>query len=173
MLVIGIVPSVGLSRIHKLRVGTARVLFLLYAVLNGVVFSTYFLIFEMSELIYVFALTAAYFGVFALYGRFTRRDLSGFGPFLLGGLFFLVIVGVVSLFLPLGGLERIVCLIGIALFLGITAYDSQKIVQYYVAYQGDGEMLRRTSIYSALQLYLDFINLFLYLLRFFARSRSS
>ena len=161
------------SRIHKLRVGTARVLFLLYAVLNGVVFSTYFLIFEMSELIYVFALTAAYFGVFALYGRFTRRDLSGFGPFLLGGLFFLVIVGVVSLFLPLGGLERIVCLIGIALFLGITAYDSQKIVQYYVAYQGDGEMLRRTSIYSALQLYLDFINLFLYLLRFFARSRSS
>ena len=161
------------ARIHKLRVGMARVLFLLYAVLNGVVFSTYFLIFEMSALIYVFALTAVYFGVFALYGRFTKRDLSGFGPFLIGGLIFLVIVGALSLFLPLGGLERIVCLIGIALFLGITAYDSQKTVRYYVAYQGDSAMLQRTSIYAALQLYLDFINLFLYLLRFFARNRSN
>ena len=65
------------------------------------------------------------------------------------------------------------CLIGIALFLGITAYDSQKTVRYYVAYQGDSAMLQRTSIYAALQLYLDFINLFLYLLRFFARNRSN
>ena len=86
---------------------------------------------------------------------------------------FLLVVSVLSLFLPLGGLDRIVCLIGIALFLGITAYDSQKIGKYYVAYQGDSAMLQRASIFSALQLYLDFINLFLYLLRFFARNRSN
>ena len=90
-----------------------------------------------------------------------------------GELIFLLVVSVLSLFLPLGGLDRIVCLIGIALFLGITAYDSQKIGQYYVAYQGDSAMLQRASIFSALQLYLDFINLFLYLLRFFARNRSN
>ena len=150
------------ARIHKL-----------YAVLNGVVFSTYFLMFEMATLIYIFALTAVYFGIFALYGRFTKRNLSGFRPFIIGGLIFLLVVSVLSLFLPLGGLDRIVCLIGIALFLGITAYDSQKIGQYYVAYQGDSAMLQRASIFSALQLYLDFINLFLYLLRFFARNRSN
>ena len=161
------------ARIHKLHVGTARVLFLLYAVLNGVVFSTYFLMFEMATLIYIFALTAVYFGIFALYGRFTKRNLSGFRPFIIGGLIFLLVVSVLSLFLPLGGLDRIVCLIGIALFLGITAYDSQKIGQYYVAYQGDSAMLQRESFFSALQLYLDFINLFLYLLRFFARNRSN
>ena len=161
------------ARIHKLKVGTARVLFLLYAVLNGVVFSTYFLIFEMSALIYIFALTAAFFGIFALYGRFTKRDLSGFGPYIVGGLIFLLVAGIVSMLLPLGGLERVISLFGIALFLGITAYDSQKIGRYYVAYQDDSAMLQRASIFSALQLYLDFINLFLYLLRFFARSRSN
>ena len=161
------------ARIHKLKVGTARVLFLLYAVLNGVVFSTYFLIFEMSVLIYIFALTAAFFGIFALYGRFTKRDLSGFGPYIVGGLIFLLVAGIVSMLLPLGGLERVISLFGIALFLGITAYDSQKIGRYYVAYQDDSAMLQRASIFSALQLYLDFINLFLYLLRFFARSRSN
>ena len=161
------------ARIHKLHVGTARVLFLLYAVLNGVVFSTYFLMFEMATLIYIFALTAVYFGIFALYGRFTKRNLSGFRPFIIGGLIFLLVVSVLSLFLPLGGLDRIVCLIGIALFLGITAYDSQKIGQYYVAYQGDSAMLQRASIFSALQLYLELNNLFLYLLRFFARNRSN
>ena len=152
------------ARIHKLKVGTARVLFLLYAVLNGVVFSAYFLIFEMS---------AAFFGIFALYGRFTKRDLSGFGPYIVGGLIFLLVAGIVSMLLPLGGLERVISLFGIALFLGITAYDSQKIGRYYVAYQDDSAMLQRASIFSALQLYLDFINLFLYLLRFFARSRSN
>ena len=161
------------ARITKLSVGAARALFLAYAVLTGLVFSTYFLMFEMATLIYIFALTAVYFGIFALYGRFTKRNLSGFRPFIIGGLIFLLVVSVLSLFLPLGGLDRIVCLIGIALFLGITAYDSQKIGQYYVAYQGDSAMLQRASIFSALQLYLDFINLFLYLLRFFARNRSN
>lgn len=83
-----------------------------------------------------------------------------------------MIFGIVSLFLPfLGALDRVYCLIGIAVFLGFTAYDTQKIRAYYAFYSGDAAMLRKASIFSALQLYLDFINLFLYLLRFLGRRK--
>lgn len=160
------------ARIDRLAVGTARVLFLAYAVLNGIVFSAYFLIYEMASLIFIFVLTAVYFGVFALYGRFTKRDLSGLRPILISGLIFLVVVGVLSFFIPMGNLERIICLIAIAVFLGFTAYDTQKIKAYYAHFSGDEAMLQKASIYSALQLYLDFINLFLYLLRFMGKHKN-
>ena len=90
---------------------------------------------------------------------------------LIGGLLFLIVFGLLSLFIPMAGAERIVCLIGVAIFLGFTAYDTQKIRTYYRAYQSDAAMLERASIISALQLYLDFINLFLYLLRFLGKNR--
>ena len=159
------------ARIQTLHVGTARALFFAYAVLNGVVFSAYFLIFEMTSLILVFALTAVYFGGMALYGHVTKADLSRLRPILVGGLIFLILFAVLSLFLPFGSLDRVVCLVGIAIFLGFTAYDTQKIRAYYEYYQGDQEMLARASIFSALQLYLDFINLFLYLLRFLGKAK--
>lgn len=159
------------ARLHKLSVGAARALFFVYAAVNGVVFSAYFLIFDMLSLILVFAMTALYFGVMALYGYRTRTDLSRLRPILVGGLLFLVVCGLLSLFLPLGVADRVVCLIGVAVFLGFTAYDTQKIRALYDAYQGDQAMLERASIYSALELYLDFINLFLYLLRFLGKSK--
>ena len=159
------------ARLHKLRVGTARTLFFAYAVLNGIVFSAYFLIFEMLSLILVFAMTALYFGGMALYGYFTKTDLSRLRPILVGGLIFLIIFSLLSLFLPLEAADRVVCLIGVAIFLGFTAYDTQKIRTCYQAYQSDQAMLERASIFSALQLYLDFINLFLYLLRFLGKNR--
>lgn len=159
------------ARIQKLQGGTARVLFFLYAVLNGVVFSAYFLMYELTSLILIFAMTAAYFGIMAVYGHVTKKDLSRMRPILIGGLLFLIACGLLSLFLPLGDFERIVCLIGIAVFLGFTAYDTQKIRTYYHYYQGDQAMLARASIFSALQLYLDFINLFLYLLRLLGRAK--
>lgn len=159
------------ARIHSLSVGTARVLFLAYAVLNGIVFSAYFLLFEVASLIFIFALTAVYFGVFALYGHFTKRDLAGLRPILISGLIFLIVVGLLSFFLPMDGLDRIICLIGIAIFLCFTAYDTQKIKAFYSYYSGDEVMLQKASVFSALQLYLDFINLFLYLLRFMGRRR--
>ena len=158
--------------IQKLSAGAARALFLGYAVLNGVVFSSYFLIFEMTSLILVFAMTGLYFGVFALYGHLTKRDLSGLRPVLVGGLIFLIIVGLLSLFLPLGALDRIICLIGVAIFLGFTAYDTQKIKSFYVYYSQDSAMLEKASVFSALQLYLDFINIFLYLLRFMGKRKN-
>lgn len=159
------------ARLHTLHAGAARALFFLYAALNGVVFSAYFLIFSMTSLILVFAMTAVYFGVMALYGYRTGTDLSRLRPILVGGLIFLIACTLLSLFLPLGMADRVACLFGIAIFLGFTAYDTQKIRVLYTAYQGDQAMLERASIYAALQLYLDFINLFLYLLRFLGKSR--
>ncbi|MCI8803115.1 MAG: Bax inhibitor-1/YccA family protein [Oscillibacter sp.] len=159
------------ARLQKLNVATARVLFFAYAVLNGIVFSVYFLIFTMLSLILVFAMTAVYFGGMAAYGYCTKTDLSRLRPILIGGLIFLIVFGLLSLFLPMGMMDRVVCLIGVGIFLAFTAYDTQKIRAYYQAYQGDQAMLERASIFSALQLYLDFVNLFLYLLRLLGRSR--
>ncbi|MCI8842821.1 MAG: Bax inhibitor-1/YccA family protein [Oscillospiraceae bacterium] len=158
--------------IQKLSVGAARALFIGYAILNGVVFSVYFLLFELNSLILIFAMTALYFGVFALYGHCTKRDLSGLRPILVGGLIFLLVVGLLSMFLPLGALDRIICLIGVAIFLGFTAYDTQKIKSFYAYYSTDGAMLEKASVFSALQLYLDFVNIFLYLLRFMGKRKN-
>lgn len=160
------------ARIHTLSVPIARALFFVYALLNGVVFSAYFIIFEAGSLILVFGATALYFGALALYGYFTKADLSRLRPILVGGLIFLLVFGLLSLFLPLGAMDRIVCLIGIAIFLGFTAYDTQKIRAFYEYYGSDPAMLQKASIFSALQLYLDFINLFLYLLRFLGKRKS-
>lgn len=166
-----VVVMVLSARLQKLNVATARVLFFAYAVLNGIVFSVYFLIFTMLSLILVFAMTAVYFGGMAAYGYCTKTDLSRLRPILIGGLIFLIVFGLLSLFLPMGMMDRVVCLIGVGIFLAFTAYDTQKIRAYYQAYQGDQAMLERASIFSALQLYLDFVNLFLYLLRLLGRSR--
>ncbi len=160
------------ARIHKLSVGMARVLFFTYAVLNGVVFSVYLLAYEVFSLILVFGATALYFGGMAIFGWVTKADLSRIRGILVGGLIFLIVFGVLSMFIPgLEAFERIACLVGIAIFMAFTAYDTQKIKAYYAAYQGDDLMLKKASIFSALQLYLDFINLFLYLLRFLGRRK--
>ena len=158
------------TSILKRSVAVTRTLFFAYAVLNGIVFSAYFILFELYSLFVIFGLTALFFGAFALYGRFTKTDLSRLRPLLLGGLIFLVIVGVLSLFVNFEPLERIICMIGIVVFLCFTAYDVQKIKANYEYFYGNDEILQKASIFSALQLYLDFINLFLYLLRFLGKN---
>ena len=159
--------------ILKRPVGVTRVLFALYSVLNGLVFSAYFVIYDVANLVLIFGLTALFFGAFALYGRFTKTDLSRLRPLLFGGLIFLLIAGILTMFLNLSSVERIICMVGIVVFLCFTAYDVQKIKANYEYFCGDTVMLQKASIYPALQLYLDFINLFLYLLRFLGRGRSS
>ncbi len=151
-------------------VGVTRMLFTLYAILNGMVFSFYFVVFEMVNLIFIFGLTALFFGAFALYGRFTRADLSRMGPLLIGGLIFLLIAGLLTLFINFSALERVICMVGIVVFLCFTAYDTQKIKANYEYFYSSEEILQKASIFSALELYLDFINLFLYLLRFLGRN---
>lgn len=160
------------ARIHKHSVGVSRVLFVAYALLNGLVFSAYFVIYDVANVILVFGITALFFGGFALYGRFTHTDLSRLRPFLVAGLIFLLVGGLVLMLFDISGLERLMCMAGIVIFLCFTAYDTQKIKKNYQYFSHDAALLERASIYSALQLYLDFINLFLYLLRFLGlRSR--
>lgn len=156
--------------IVKRSVGTTRVLFAVYSLLNGAVFSVYFVLYEVVHLIAIFGLTALFFGAFALYGRFAKTDLSRLRPLLIGGLIFLLIAGLLTLFINFTALERVICMVGIVVFLCFTAYDNQKIKANYEYFYGDQAMLQKASIYSALQLYLDFINLFLYLLRFLGRN---
>ena len=160
------------ARVHKNSVGVSRVLFVIYSVLNGVVFSVIFVVFEVTSLIAIFGLTALFFGGFALYGRFTKTDLSRLRPLLIGGLIFLLVAGVLSLFIDMSGLERLICTIGIVVFLCLTAYDNQKIKANYQFFYQDAVMLQKASIYSALELYLDFLNLFLNLLSFMGRSKN-
>lgn len=157
--------------VHKLGVTAARVLFFAYAILTGVTFSVLFVAYDLGALILTFGMTALYFGGMALYGHFTKSDLSRLRPILVGGLLFLIVFGLLSLFLPLGFLERAGCLAGMAIFLGFTAYDTQKIKALYHQFSGDPEILEKASVLSALELYLDFINLFLYLLRFFGNKK--
>jgi len=158
--------------ILKRSVGVTRMLFAVYSVLNGIVFSVYFVYYGVFNLIAIFGLTALFFGTFALYGRFTKTDLSRLRPLLIGGLIFLLIAGLLTMFLNLSAMERVICMVGIVVFLCFTAYDTQKIRGNYEYFYGDEAMLQKASIYSALQLYLDFINLFLYLLRFLGRGRN-
>lgn len=160
------------GRIHKMSVGAARGLFLFYSAINGVVFSYYFVAFTMPSLVLVFGATALYFGGMALFGYCTKVDLSRLRNILFAGLIFLIVFWVLSMFIPAFGMfERVACLIGIVIFLAYTAYDTQKIKAFYQAYQGDEVMLKKASIFSALELYLDFINLFVYLLRFLGKRK--
>lgn len=158
------------ARVHKLSIGAARGLFFAYAVLNGITFSSIFVAYSVSSLILVFGMTSLYFGVMALYGYFTQTDLSRFRSVLLFGLIALLIMALVSLFIP--GISLAMSLIGVVIFVGLTAYDTQMIRNNYAMYSGNAEVLRKASVISALQLYLDFINLFLYLLRLFGRGRN-
>ena len=167
--VVVLVMSTG---ILNRSVGVTRMLFTVYSILNGIVFSVYFVAYGVADLIFIFGLTALFFGGFALYGRVTRADLSRLRPLLVGGLIFLIIAGLLSMFINLTAMERMITMVGIVVFLCFTAYDTQKIKANYEYFYGDKAMLQKASIFSALQLYLDFINLFLYLLRFMGRGRS-
>lgn len=169
-LVVVMIMSAG---ILERSVGTTRTLFAVYSVLNGVVFSVYFAAFDVVNLIFIFGLTALFFGGFALYGRFAKTDLSRLRPLLIGGLIFLVVAGLMTMFIDLSAMEQIICMVGIVVFLCFTAYDVQKIKANYEFFCGDEMMLQKASVFSALQLYLDFINLFLYLLRFLGKSNRS
>lgn len=160
------------ARVNKMSVGTARGMFLFYAALNGIVFSAYFLVFGAVQLLLVFVATSLFFGIMAGVSLIFKIDISGIRPLLVGGLFFLIIFGVLSMFLNLGAMETVMCYVGIAVFLGFTAYDTGKIRTNYTYFAGNQEVLEKASIFSALSLYLDFINLFLYILRLLNRSRN-
>ena len=154
------------ARLEKMSVTTAKSMFFLYSAVNGIVFSLYFLMFDLLSLWIAFGITAMFFGVIALIGYFGNINFSALRPFMTGGLIFLFVFWLLAMFIDLSAFETMVCGVGIFLFLIITAYDAKKIQAYYAYYGQNSEMAAKASVFSALQLYLDFINLFIYILRF-------
>ncbi len=162
------------ARINAIQAGTASALFVGYAVLNGLFFSTLFLHYTGSSIAGTFLITAGMFGAMAAYGLVTKRDLSGWGSFLFMGLIGIIIAMVVNIFLKSPAVYWVTSMIGVLIFTGLTAYDVQKIKRMGeegIMTQGQ-EAIVKGSIMGALALYLDFINLFLMLLRFFGGSRN-
>ncbi len=157
-------------RINKLQVGTALTLFTVYAGLLGLMLSSVFMTYTGASITRTFFISAASFGALSLYGYTTQRDLSPIGSFLIMGLFGLILAMVVNIFLKSSGLDFAISAIGVLIFAGLTAWDTQKIKEMYSA-NDDGTVAGRKAVMGALTLYLDFINLFLFLLRFMGDRR--
>lgn len=154
------------ARIHRISFTTATLLFIAYAILNGVTMAFIFLVYTMSSIATTFFITAGTFGIMALYGYVTKKDLTRIGNICFMALIGLIIASLVNIFLHNSMMDLIISCVGVLLFVGLTAYDSQKIKQLLT---GEGieinETTQKIALMGAMTLYLDFINLFLYLLR--------
>jgi uncharacterized protein len=153
--------------IERLRPATAQMLFWVFSALMGISLSSIFLVYTHTSIVRVFFITAATFGALSLYGYTTKRDMTGMGSFLLMGLFGLIIASLVNLFLASSMLQFIVSVVGVLVFAGLTAWDTQRLKNDYIygyASQG-GDVAERAAITGALSLYLNFINLFTLLLQ--------
>ena len=153
--------------VNKLSPGVAAALFLLYSALNGIIFAFVFELYTTESIFTTFLIAAVMFGSLAFYGAVTKRDLTGLGPILFAALIALIVATFVNIFVGGSTLYWITTYAGVAVFAGLTAYDMQKLTRYAAAAGPDG----RGAIQGALALYLDFINLFLFLLRIFGRAR--
>ena len=155
------------SRVQNMSVDAARATFFGYALLNGMVLSYYFIVFSVGTLVMAFLATAVYFGLMAVYGTTTHKDLTGWGPRLMMGLVALIVTSLIGMLFGFGfGSSVLYCGIGLVLFMLLTAYDTQKLRAFGMnAPVDDATAMRRGALLGALELYLDFINLFIYLLR--------
>jgi FtsH-binding integral membrane protein len=154
-------------RIYKMSVGGAQLAFWLFAAAMGASLSTIFLAYTASSIAQVFFVTAASFGALSLYGYTTKQDLSGWGSFLIMGVFGIIIAALVNLFVQSSALQFAISVIGVLVFAGLTAYDTQQIKDNYYAVMGDAVATSKAAIMGALNLYLDFINMFISLLQLF------
>ena len=157
--------------INRLSLSTATLLFILYSVINGATLSTIFFAFSVATIGKVFFITAGTFGAMALVGYTTKTDLTSMGKLLFMALLGIIIASVVNMFVGSSGLDLILSYVGVLVFVGLTAYDTQKIKQMCQAAPDAGESTQKLALIGALSLYLDFINLFLYLLRIFGNNR--
>ena len=159
------------ARINKMSVTTATIMLIAYSALNGVTLSVIFVVYSLGSIAKTFFITTGMFGVMALVGATTKRDLSKMGSILFMALIGLIIASLVNIFLHSSGLDWIISLIGVVLFTALTAYDVQRVKRLATESDlYDDTQVGRLAVISALSLYLDFINLFLYLLRFFGRN---
>ena len=158
-------------RVQHMSVAAAQLAFWVYAALVGVSFGSLGLVYAGESIARVFFITAASFGGLSLIGYTTKRDLTGMGSFLMMGVIGLFVAMIVNLFLQSTGLQFVVSVLGVLIFAGLTAYDTQKIKEMY--FESDNrETMGRKAIMGALNLYLDFINMFLFMLRLFGNSRN-
>ncbi len=161
------------SRIQKIQASTATMLFLLYSLLNGATLSCVFLRYTSSSIVSTFFICALTFLVCSIYGMVTKRDLTSMGGFMIMGLFGVIIATVVNMFLQSTVMTALISYVGVIVFVGLTAYDTQKLKQMAINQPdgASGSMVRKGAIMGALTLYLDFINLFIMLLHIFGVSR--
>ncbi len=159
------------AAINRLSPATAGFMFFAYSALNGVTLSSIFLLYTKASIASTFFVTAGTFGAMSIYGYTTKKDLTSWGSFLFMGLIGVIIASVVNIFLSSPAIYWAITFCGIIVFVGLTAYDTQKIKEMVLYGDMDGEMGRKAAIIGALQLYLDFINLFLLLLRLFGSRR--
>ena len=161
------------ARVHRMQASTATGLFVLYAVLNGATLSFVFLVYIKTSIASVFFICAVTFMACSIYGMTTKRDLTSLGGFMMMGLIGIIIASVVNIFVRSSQMSMIISYIGVLVFVGLTAYDTQKLKTMALSVPEGLEegMVRKNAILGALALYLDFINLFLMLLRIFGSSR--
>jgi hypothetical protein len=169
LILVGVL-SAGIQKLHPSMAGA---MFFVYAAINGMTLSTIFLVYELGSIGIAFFIAACMFGAMSLIGYSTRKDFTQWRSFLMMGLIGLIVVSVVNMFLGSAGMDWVISLVGVMLFLGLTVYDTQKIKQMTVMslQVGDEAVASKMGILGALRLYLDFVNIFLYLLRFFGRRR--
>ncbi len=161
------------ARVQKIQASTATALFILYAALNGVTLSFIFLIYTSSSITSTFFICAATFVSCSIYGMVTKRDLTSLGGFMAMGLIGIIIASVVNMFIRSSGMSMVISYIGVFVFVGLTAYDTQKLKNMAITQPAGLEagVVRKGAIMGALALYLDFINLFLMLLRILGNRR--
>ena len=176
MLIVELVIVFALSaRIQKISYATAQLMFYVYAIVNGITLASIFYVYEIGTIYTTFLTTAISFGVMAIYGMVTKKDLTRIGSILMMLLVGVLVASVINMilgfFINTQQFDLIISFVAVAVFVGLVAYDTQKLKSYYYSSLNDYQMQRKIGIIGALSLYLDFINIFLYLLRIFGNKR--
>jgi FtsH-binding integral membrane protein len=159
-------------KLNSISAEKAKSFLWIYSGLMGLSLSTIFAVYTATSITRVFLITASTFGAMSLYGYTTKKDLTSFGSFLIMGLIGIMIASLINIFLKSSGLEFAISLLGVFIFIGLTAYDTQRIKQTYYHFAGNNEMVNKMAVMGALNLYMDFINLFIMLLRFFGERKN-
>ncbi|MDF9824962.1 FtsH-binding integral membrane protein [Breznakia sp. PF5-3] len=168
---LGVVIALA-ARLMKMNPTSAKILYIAYAVLTGFTFSTLGVVYSLGSIGLAFGMAALFFGSLVVIGYTTKRDLTKVGTIAIAGLLALIVYGMITWIFNLDVNVFIYSMIGLLIFAGLTAWDTQKMKKLYHAYENDDTMLQRLSIYSAFDLYLDFINIFLYILRIVGNNRN-
>lgn len=159
------------ARIGKMSYGATQAMFYVYAVINGITLASIFYVYDLGTIYTAFFTAAISFGVMAVYGMVTKKDLTKIGSMLMMLLIGVLVASLINLFIGSEGFDLIISFVAVAVFVGLVAYDTQKLKSYYHSSTGDYQLQRKIAIMGALSLYLDFINIFLHLLRILGSRR--